>query len=144
MCSTDPYPLRCSGERQDLLCFAVRMIVLDFHGCPQKYDQLKIMSDVVAKERVDGSTCPRCAPRTGRVSYVGRGFGSFGLSSLLRINVFKVDVPREGGRGWKRTSAEVTSNELGEDLLKEVSKGADYVYRETWVPLVLLLSTTPA
>ena len=37
-----------------LLCFAVRMIVLDFHGCPQKYDQLKIMSDVVAKERVDG------------------------------------------------------------------------------------------
>ena len=72
------------------------------------------------------------------------GFDSFGLSSLLRINVFKVDVPREGGRGWKRTSAEVTSNELGEDLLKEVSKGADYVYRETWVPLVLLLSTTPA
>ena len=66
------------------------------------------------------------------------------MSSLLRINVFKVDVPREGGRGWKRTSAEVTSNELGEDLLKEVSKGADYVYRETWVPLVLLLSTTPA
>ena len=120
------------------------MIVLDFHGCPQKYDQLKIMSDVVAKERVDGSTCPRCAPRTGRGSYVGRGFDSSGLSSLLRINVFKVDVPREGGRGWKRTSAEVTSNELGEDLLKEVSKGADYVYRETWVPLVLLLSTTPA
>ena len=46
------------------------------------------------------------------------------MSSLLRINVFKVDVPREGERGWKRTSAEVTSNELGEDLLKEVSKGA--------------------
>ncbi len=42
--------------------------MVDFDGHPQKFDQVQIMSDVVAKD----------------------------------INIFKIDVPREGGRGWKR------------------------------------------
>ena len=77
------------------------MVVIDFDGHPQKYDDLKIMSDVVAKE----------------------------------INIFKVDVPREGGKGWKRTAVEIGTQDrdLGESWRGEISAGAKHVIQETWV-----------
>ena len=46
------------------------MVVLDCDGHPQKYDQMEIISGLVAKE----------------------------------VNVLKVDVPKSGGRGWKRAN----------------------------------------
>ena len=73
----------------------------DFDGHPQKYEDLKIMSDVVAKE----------------------------------VNIFKVDVPRENGRGWKRTAAEINARDrdLGEGWRDNMASGAKYVIQETWV-----------
>ena len=49
------------------------MVVVDFDGHPQKFDQMEILSQFVAKE----------------------------------VNVLKVDVPRVGGKGWKRTNSEI-------------------------------------
>ena len=50
------------------------------------------------------------------------------------INVLKVDVPREGGRGWKRTFSEIdTQEDLGDDWRQEISSGAKYVLEESWV-----------
>ena len=75
--------------------------MVDFDGHPQKYDQMEILSDVVAKD----------------------------------INIFKVDVPRENGRGWKRTYSEIDTqdSELGDSWREEISTGAKYVIQETWV-----------
>ena len=50
------------------------------------------------------------------------------------VNVLKIDAPREGGRGWKRTHSEISTQEdLGEDWKQEMSRGAKYVLEETWV-----------
>ncbi len=77
------------------------MVVIDYDGHPLKYDDLKIMSDVVAKE----------------------------------VNVFKVDVPRENGKGWKRTAVEISTSDaaLGEGWREQVASGSQYVIEETWV-----------
>ena len=75
-------------------------MVLDFDGHPQKFDQLQIMADNVAKE----------------------------------VNIFMVDYPSETGVGWKRTHAEIdTQEDLGEEWRQEMAKGAQYVIKETWV-----------
>ena len=70
-------------------------------GHPQKYDQMEIMSDIVAKE----------------------------------INVLKIDVPKPGGRGWKRTFSEISTQDqnLGDNWGQQMSEGARYVLKETWV-----------
>ncbi len=77
------------------------MVVVDFDGHPHKYDQLQILSDVVAKE----------------------------------VNVLKIDVPAESGRGWKRTYSEISTQdqELGQGWTQQISQGAKYILRETWV-----------
>ena len=51
------------------------------------------------------------------------------------VNVLQVDVPREGGRGWKRTHSEISTQEerLGEDWKQDISQGAKYVLEETRV-----------
>ena len=51
------------------------------------------------------------------------------------VNVLKVDVPREGGRGWKRTAAEIDTQDpdLGKSWSREISSGARHVLEETWV-----------
>ena len=64
-----------------------------------RYDQLKVLSDVVAKE----------------------------------VNVLKVDVPGGEGRGWKRSHAEVSTDELPSRWRQKISDGAQYIIRETWV-----------
>ena len=66
-----------------------------------KYDQLQVLSDVVARE----------------------------------VNVLKIDVPAEGGRGWKRTFSEISTqdDELGKNWNQQISQGAKYVLQETWV-----------
>ena len=71
--------------------------MVDFDGHPQKFDQMQIMSDVVAKD----------------------------------INISKVDAP--SGRGYKRTHSEIDTQELGESWRDEMSAGAQYVIKETWV-----------
>ena len=48
-------------------------------------------------------------------------------------HVLKVDAPRENGRGWKRGAGEISSADIGEEVLTDVAKGCEYVYRETWV-----------
>ena len=77
------------------------MVVVDYDGHPQKYDQMQIMSQFVAKE----------------------------------VNVLKVDVPRAGGKGWKRVTSEIDTQDtdLGENWCHEVSSGAKYILEETWV-----------
>ena len=77
------------------------MVVVDFDGHPQKFDQMEILSQFVAKE----------------------------------MNVLKVDVPRVGGKGWKRTNSEIETQDtdLGNSGCEEVSTGAKYVLEETWV-----------
>ena len=77
------------------------MVVVDFDGHPQKFDQMEILSQFVAKE----------------------------------VNVLKVDVPRAGGKGWKRTNSEIETQDtdLGNSWCEEVSTGAKYVLEETWV-----------
>ena len=72
---------------------------LDFDGHPQKYEDLKIMSDVVAKE----------------------------------VNILKVDVPRENGRGWKRTAVELKAQDIGDGWREGMAAGSKYVIQETWV-----------
>ena len=50
------------------------------------------------------------------------------------VNVLKIDAPREGGRGWKRTYAEISIDEdLGDDWKQKMSRGAKYMLEETWV-----------
>ena len=51
------------------------------------------------------------------------------------INVLKIDVPREGGRGWKRTCAEISTQEegLGDEWKQDISQGAKYFLEETRV-----------
>ena len=51
------------------------------------------------------------------------------------VNVLKVDVPREGGRGWKRTFSEINTQEegLGDEWKQNISQGAKYVLEETKV-----------
>ena len=51
------------------------------------------------------------------------------------VNVLKVDVPRAGGKGWKRTNSEIETQDtdLGNRWCEEVSTGAKYVLEETWV-----------
>ena len=74
----------------------------DFDGHPQKYEDLKIMSDVVAKE----------------------------------VNILKVDVPRDNGRGWKRTAVEINAQDdrgLGDGWREGMAAGSKYVIQETWV-----------
>ena len=77
------------------------MVVVDFDGHPTKYDDLKIMSDVVAKE----------------------------------VNILKVDVPRENGKGWKRTAVEIDAQDpsLGAGWRELAASGAKYIIQETWV-----------
>ena len=77
------------------------MVIVDFDGHPQKYDQMQILSNFVAKE----------------------------------VNVLKLDVPRAGGKGWKRANSEIDTqdSDLGNNWCKEVSPGAKYVLEETWV-----------
>ena len=48
------------------------------------------------------------------------------------VNVLKVDVPRESGRGWKRTAAEISQGDMGEGWREGISEGARYVIEETW------------
>ena len=77
------------------------MVVVDFDGHPQKFDQMEILSQFVAKE----------------------------------VNVLKVNVPRAGGKGWKRTNSEIETQDtdLGNNWCEELSAGAEYVVKETWV-----------
>ena len=51
------------------------------------------------------------------------------------VNILKVDVPREDGRGWKRTSVEINAGDrdLGERWRDGMAAGAKYVIEETWV-----------
>ena len=51
------------------------------------------------------------------------------------INVLKIDVPNPGGRGWKRTFSEISTQDqdLGENWGQQMSEGARYVLKETWV-----------
>ena len=59
------------------------------------------------------------------------------LSQIVakEVNVLKVDVPRVGGKGWKRTISEFGTHDtdLGDNWCEEVPKGAKYVLEETWV-----------
>ena len=49
------------------------------------------------------------------------------------VNVLKIDVPQESGRGWRRTDTEVSTQELGDSWQEDVSRGARYVLQETLV-----------
>ena len=51
------------------------------------------------------------------------------------VNVLKIDVPREGGHGWKRTFSENNTQEegLGDEWKQNISQGAKYVLEETKV-----------
>ena len=49
------------------------------------------------------------------------------------MNVLKLDVPRAGGKGWKRSNSEIDTQDLGESWVEEVSSGAKYLLEETWV-----------
>ena len=40
------------------------------------------------------------------------------------VNLLKVDVPQESGRGWRRTDTEVSTQELGDSWQEDVSRGA--------------------
>ena len=77
------------------------MVIIDYEGHPHKFEQMEILSDIVAKE----------------------------------VNVLKIDVPREGGHGWKRTFSEISTQEegLGDEWKQDISQGAKYVLEETRV-----------
>ena len=51
------------------------------------------------------------------------------------MNILKVDLPRENGRGWKRTSVEIDAQDpaLGAGWRERAASGAKYVIQETWV-----------
>ncbi len=51
------------------------------------------------------------------------------------INVLKIDVPHDSGRGWKRTFTEIDTQdaELGREWDRQMSEGCKYVLEETWV-----------
>ena len=47
----------------------------------------------------------------------------------------KVDVPGPNGKGWKRTNAEIDTQECLDDSMKEdLRSGARFLLEETWVP----------
>ena len=51
------------------------------------------------------------------------------------VNVLKIDIPRAGGKGWKRAQSEIDTQDadLGDAWCEAVSSGAKYVLEETWV-----------
>ena len=52
------------------------------------------------------------------------------------VNILKVDVPRENGRGWKRTAVEINAQDdrdLGDGWREGMAAGSKYVIQETWV-----------
>ena len=51
------------------------------------------------------------------------------------VNILKVDVPRENGRGWKRTAVEISAQDrdLGDGWREGMAAGSKYVIQETWV-----------
>ena len=118
--------------------------MLDFHGCPQKYDQLKIMPRRLVVLETVKSVCSffrGCTAKTvlffsirlvRSVRYVFQGQLRSDVVAK-ETHVLKVDAPRENGRGWKRGAGEISSVDIGEEVLTDVAKGCEYVYRETWV-----------
>ena len=51
------------------------------------------------------------------------------------VNILKVDVPRENGKGWKRTAVEIDAQDpaLGAGWREQAASGAQYIIQETWV-----------
>ena len=51
------------------------------------------------------------------------------------VNILKVDVPRENGKGWKRTAVEINAQDkdLGDGWREGMAAGSKYVIQETWV-----------
>ena len=49
------------------------------------------------------------------------------------VNVLKVDVPNDSGRGWKRTNSEMNTQDVGENWCEDIAAGSKYVLEETWV-----------
>ena len=52
------------------------------------------------------------------------------------VNILKVDVPRDNGRGWKRTAVEINAQDdrdLGDGWREGMAAGSKYVIQETWV-----------
>ena len=49
------------------------------------------------------------------------------------VDVLKIDVPQESGRGWRRTDTEISTQELGDSWREDVQAGAKYVLEETLV-----------
>jgi hypothetical protein len=45
----------------------------------------------------------------------------------------QIDVPREEGRGWRRTNSSFETQELDEQCKKALATGARYLLEETWV-----------
>ena len=48
----------------------------------------------------------------------------------------EVDVPREGGRGWKRSASAFEldcQKDLGDRWKQDLAAGARYMLKETWV-----------
>ena len=46
----------------------------------------------------------------------------------------KVDVPGPCGKGWKRTNAELDTQEWDDSLKMDLKSGARFLLEETWVP----------
>ena len=50
------------------------------------------------------------------------------------VNIIKIDAPRAGGRGWKRTHAEIDmQKDLGEEWRQNMARGTRYVLQESHV-----------
>ena len=49
------------------------------------------------------------------------------------INILKIDAPRQNSRGWKRTSSEISTQDVGEEWQEDMSRSAKYVLEESWV-----------
>ena len=49
------------------------------------------------------------------------------------VNILKVDVPRDNGRGWKRTAVEINAQDkdLGDGWREGMAAGSKYVIQET-------------
>ena len=95
------------------------MVVLDFDGHPQKYDQLEVLRDVVAKE------APPCQILVNRTPAP--------FCDRREVNVLKIDIPGEERRGWKRTRSEIDTASMPANWKKRVAEGANFVLQETWV-----------
>ena len=96
------------------------MVVLDFDGHPQKYDQLEVLRNVVAKE---APPCQILVNRTPAPFFCDR----------REVNVLKIDIPGEERRGWKRTRSEIDTASMPANWKKRVAEGANFVLQETWV-----------